>query len=153
MDLKYFWFAISELFPNFNKPCAWHNKRRGKIRNGRRRVGVLRLPFHQAFMLPALVVVVLRPVPYFLLESVRCKPREDRYSTLVKCIIPRVAVSHALFCPRVCVLGTQTCVQFCLDKTTFSDHPLPVSVLPQWEEERLKARKKMLAQTWLLLTW
>jgi len=29
---------------------------------------VLRLPFHQAFMLPTLVFVVLRPAPYFCLK-------------------------------------------------------------------------------------
>jgi hypothetical protein len=101
----------------------------------RRRIGVLRLPFHQACMLPALVVVVLSLAPYFLLESVLCKPREDRYSTLVKCIIPRATLSHALFCPHVCVLRTRTRVQFFgLDKRTTRDHPLPVSVLPQREE-------------------
>jgi len=113
------------------------------MRNKKRGIGVLRLPFHQACMLLAFVVVVLSPAPYFSLESVWCKPREDRYSTLVKCIIPRVAVSHALFCPRARVLRTRTCGQFfCLDKRTARDHPLPVSVLPQRKEERLKVGKK-----------
>jgi len=114
------------------------------MRNRRRRTGVLRLPFHQPCMLPALVVVLLSSAPYyFLLESVWCKPREDRYFTLVKCIIPRVAVRHALFCPRSRFLKTRTCVQFfCLDKRKARDHPLPVSILPQREEERLKAGEK-----------
>jgi hypothetical protein len=112
------------------------------MRNRRRRIGVLRLPFHQLFMLLAFVVVVQDPTPYFSLESVWFKPREDRYSTLVKCIIPRVAVSHALFCPRARVLRTRACVQFCLDKRTARVHPLSVSVLPQREEQRLKAGKK-----------
>jgi hypothetical protein len=112
------------------------------MRNRRGRIGELRLLFHQVCMLLAFVVVVLGPAPYFSLESVWFKPREDRYSTLVKCIIPRVVASHALFCPRARVLRTRTCVQFCLDKRTARDHPLSVSVLPQREEERLKAGKK-----------
>lgn len=41
-------------------------------------VGVLRLPFHQRCILPTLAVVVISPTPYFVLENVLCRPRENR---------------------------------------------------------------------------
>jgi hypothetical protein len=51
----------------------------------------------KACKLPPRMVAVIRPTSCFYLKSVCCKPAEDQYSTLVKCVLPTVTASHALF--------------------------------------------------------